>query len=46
MACAGDQLGQPRPSQVCQQPLDASPKAAAEWNQEAAFTRFERHCQG
>jgi adenosine deaminase len=45
-ACAGDQLGQPRPSQVCQQLLDASPKAAAEWKQEAAFTRFEGHYQG
>ncbi|MGH3826547.1 MAG: adenosine deaminase, partial [Pseudonocardiaceae bacterium] len=42
-ACAGDQLGQPRPSQACQRLLDASPKATAEWKQEAAFTSFENH---
>ena len=45
-ACASDQLGQPRPSQACQQLLDASPKAGAQWQQEAAFTRFEDHHQG
>jgi adenosine deaminase len=45
-ACASDQLGQPRPSQACQQLLDASPKAGVQWQQEAAFTRFEDHHQG
>ncbi len=45
-ACASDQLGQPRPSQTCQRLLDASPKAAAEWRQEAAFTNFENQHQG
>lgn len=45
-ACAGDQLGQPRPSQACQRLLDISPKAAAEWKQEAAFTSFENQHQG
>ncbi|MGB6164812.1 MAG: hypothetical protein WCF33_05570 [Pseudonocardiaceae bacterium] len=45
-ACASDQLGQPRPSQACQRLLNASPKAGAQWKQEAAFTRFEDQHQG
>jgi len=45
-ACAGDQLGQPQPSPACRQLLDASPKAAAEWRQEAAFTQFEDRYKG
>lgn len=45
-SCAGDQLGQPQPSQACQQLLDASPKATVEWRQEAAFTQFEDRYQG
>jgi adenosine deaminase len=45
-ACANDQLGQPQPSQACQQLLGDSAKAAAQWQQEAAFTRFEERYQG
>ncbi|SDY98943.1 adenosine deaminase [Amycolatopsis xylanica] len=40
-ACAGSVLGGANPSQRCKQLLHDSPKAAAEWAQEAAFRAFE-----
>lgn len=45
-ACASDSLGQPQPSQVCQQLLSGSAKAAAQWQQEAAFAHFEERYAG
>lgn len=41
-ACAGDRLGEPHPSRACRALLHSSPKAVAEWRQEAAFANFER----
>jgi adenosine deaminase len=42
-ACAGDRLGEDKPRRKrCRALLRSSPKAAAEWRQEAAFGRFER----
>ncbi|MGH3767276.1 MAG: adenosine deaminase family protein [Pseudonocardiaceae bacterium] len=45
-ACATEQLGQQQPSPACRQLLDASPKATAEWRQEAAFSQFEDRYKG
>jgi adenosine deaminase len=45
-ACASDRLGQPRPRRSCRSLLRSSPKAAAEWRQEAGFHRFERRYGG
>lgn len=40
-ACRGTGLGTARPGADCRRLLDASPKAAAQWEQERAFQRFE-----
>jgi adenosine deaminase len=40
-ACAGQVPGAPHPRPSCAALLRSSPKAALEWRQEAAFTRFE-----
>ncbi|MGH9039782.1 MAG: adenosine deaminase [Acidimicrobiia bacterium] len=45
-ACAADRPGEARPRPPCRALLDASPKARAEWHQEAAFSRFERRYGG
>ncbi|MEX0168382.1 adenosine deaminase family protein [Streptomyces sp. LMG1-1-1.1] len=42
-ACRPDEPGSDRLRPVCRRLLDASPKAAVEWRQEAAFRAFERH---
>ncbi|MFG1878735.1 hypothetical protein ACGFIV_28205 [Sphaerisporangium sp. NPDC049003] len=44
--CAGTPLGGATPPAACKALLKASPKARAEWNQEAAFTRFEDRYDG
>lgn len=44
--CADDSLGESQPSGDCRRLLGASPRAAAEWRQEAAFVRFERRYGG
>ncbi|MFC5669511.1 adenosine deaminase family protein [Streptomyces incanus] len=41
VACRGVDLGTARPGADCRRLLDASPKAAAQWQQERAFHRFE-----
>jgi adenosine deaminase len=45
-ACAGDRLGTGRPSPSCRTLIRSSPRAAAEWRQEAGFDRFERRYGG
>jgi adenosine deaminase len=40
-ACAGDELGNQKPSSVCKSFLDGSQKAAAQWEQERRFKAFE-----
>lgn len=45
-ACAADRLGQARPRPSCGALLRSSPKATAEWRQEAGFDRFERQYGG
>lgn len=45
-ACAADRLGQARPRPACRALLRSSPKATAEWRQEAGFDRFERQYGG
>ncbi|MFJ5831737.1 adenosine deaminase [Streptomyces sp. NPDC093089] len=42
-ACRHDEPGSDRLRPHCRRLLDASPKAAVEWRQEAAFRAFERH---
>jgi adenosine deaminase len=44
--CAGDRLGEDRPSPSCGSLIRSSPRAAAEWRQEAGFERFERRYGG
>ncbi|WP_405150206.1 hypothetical protein OG589_17010 [Sphaerisporangium sp. NBC_01403] len=44
--CAGTPLGGASPPAACKALLKASPKAGAEWNQEAAFTAFEDRYDG
>ncbi len=39
--CARDRLGTPDPTRTCRAFLDGSPKAALQWQQEAAFADFE-----
>ncbi|MEV8624423.1 adenosine deaminase [Streptomyces sp. NPDC051079] len=39
--CRGERPGTAAPRPSCRRVLDASPKASAEWRQEAAFTAFE-----
>ncbi|MBO0918850.1 adenosine deaminase, partial [Streptomyces laculatispora] len=41
-ACRSDRPGAGRPSPRCSRYLAASPKAATQWRQEAAFAAFER----
>ncbi len=45
-ACAGDRLGEGSPSPSCAALIRSSPRAAAEWRQEAGFDRFERRYGG
>ncbi|MGH2770720.1 MAG: adenosine deaminase, partial [Actinomycetota bacterium] len=45
-ACASDRTGGREPSKTCRQLLDASPKAAVQWKQEAGFLTFERSYGG
>ncbi|MFB7864226.1 adenosine deaminase [Streptomyces sp. NPDC056069] len=40
--CRGERPGTAVPGPACRRLLDASPKATAEWRQEAAFAAFER----
>ncbi|MDT0395840.1 MULTISPECIES: adenosine deaminase [Streptomyces] len=40
-ACQDDGLGAARPGADCRDLLESSPKAAAQWQQESAFQRFE-----
>ncbi|MEV7969417.1 hypothetical protein AB0O34_26040 [Sphaerisporangium sp. NPDC088356] len=44
--CAGTPLGGTAPPAACKALLKDSPKASAEWNQEAAFTAFEDRYDG
>lgn len=41
VACRTDRPGTRTPSPACRELLEASPKAAVQWRQEAAFTAFE-----
>ncbi|MFE0730163.1 adenosine deaminase family protein [Streptomyces antibioticus] len=41
-ACRGEQPGRATPGRLCRQAIASSPKAAAQWRQEAAFRQFER----
>ncbi|AWT47449.1 MULTISPECIES: adenosine deaminase family protein [Streptomyces] len=41
-ACRGERAGGSEPGRACRRLLDASPKAAVQWRQEAAFHAFER----
>ncbi|MGH9004771.1 MAG: adenosine deaminase, partial [Acidimicrobiia bacterium] len=45
-ACAANRPGEARPRPACRALLRSSPKAAAEWRQEAGFTAFERRYGG
>jgi adenosine deaminase len=45
-ACRADRPGDPAPHQRCAQFLAANPKAALQWQQEGAFTAFERQYGG
>ncbi|MEV6867200.1 hypothetical protein AB0M44_40190 [Streptosporangium subroseum] len=44
--CAGSPLGGTAPAPACRALLKSSPKAKAEWRQEAAFTAFEDRYDG
>jgi adenosine deaminase len=44
--CAGAPLGGAAPASACRALLRSSPKARAEWRQEAAFTAFESRYDG
>ncbi|WP_418960727.1 adenosine deaminase family protein [Streptomyces tritici] len=41
-ACRGERPGAPVGSEVCRRLIEASPKAATQWRQEAAFAAFEQ----
>lgn len=42
-ACQSERVGTGHPRPACAELLARSPRAAAQWKQEAAFTAFERH---